>query len=93
MPFRLIKRLIKPKKKSEYNFYSQGILCSEKFKENYHQFLDIENSMIIEKIKNDGLKKIIIKKIKDIKKGDTPLYLACNFVNLEIFLRKACNKK
>ncbi len=93
MPFRLIKRLIRPKKKSEYNTYSQGILCSKKFKENYHQFLDIENSKIIQKIKNQSLKKIIIKKIKDIKKGDTPLYLACNFINLEIFLRKAWDKK
>lgn len=93
MPFRLIKRLIRPKKKSEYNTYSQGILCSKKFKENYHQFLDVENSRIIQKIKNQSLKKIIIKKIKDIKKGNTPLYLACNFVNLEIFLRKAWDKK
>ena len=71
MPFRLIKRLIKPKKKSEYNVYSQGILCSNKFKENFHEFLDIEKSMIIKKLKNENVKKIIIKKIRDIKKGNT----------------------
>ena len=57
MPFRLIKRLIKPKKKSEYNVYSQGILCSNKFKENFHEFLDIEKSMIIKKLKNENVKK------------------------------------
>lgn len=93
MPYRLIRRLVGSKKKSDYDDYSQKILRSKNFKEKYHKFLDFEKSKIVQKINNQNLRKVIIKKMEDIKIGNVPLYIACNFINLEIFLRKASEKK
>lgn len=88
-PLRLIKRKIFKKEIFETQNPSNKLLVSEIFKDNYYKFLDPENSLIIEKITNKNLKKILIKKLDDIKKGKVPIYLAFNFINLEIFLRNA----
>ena len=87
-PLRLFRR--KLFKKNLFNDSSNNnlLLNSSQFKKSYYDFLDIEKSLIIKNVENKNLKKVLVKKINDIKKGNVPLYLAFNFINLEIFLRK-----
>ena len=87
-PLRVFRR--KLLKKNLFNDSSDNnlLLNSSEFKKGYYDFLDIEKSLIIKNVENKNLKKVLVKKINDIKKGNVPLYLAFNFINLEIFLRK-----
>ena len=85
---RVFRRKVLKKNIFDDSINNKLLLNSSQFKKSYYDFLDIEKSLIIKNIENKNLKKVIIKKINDIKKGNVPIYLAFNFINLEIFLRK-----
>ena len=87
-PLRVFRRKVLKKNIFDDSINNKLLLNSSQFKKSYYDFLDIEKSLIIKNIENKNLKKVIVKKINDIKKGNVPIYLAFNFINLEIFLRK-----
>ena len=88
MPFRLLNRVIFIKGIFD-NSYDQDLINSDNFIKQYSKFLDENNSVLIKKIENNELKKVVKKIFKDIRDGKkVKLYQVFQIINLEIFLRK-----